>query len=62
MMSEYLTAEEACAVLRRPNKRALHAFLARRRKAGHPIPTYRLSGRLHFKQADLDRAFTREGK
>ncbi len=62
VLTQYLTAEEACAILRIPNKKALHAFLSRRRKAGKPITTYRRSGRLHFKQADLDRCFTKEGR
>jgi len=57
--SPYLTATEAAAYLRKsPN--AFYALLCRRRKAGFPITTYRLNGRLRFKVADLDAAMTCE--
>ena len=59
-MSAYLTASDAAKYLTFPNLHAFHAFLSRRRKAGKPLPTYRLNGRLRFKQIDLDAALTVE--
>lgn len=59
-MSPYLTADDAIAYLKLPTVAALHAMLYRRRKAGRPITTYRLNGRLRFKAADLEAALTRE--
>lgn len=59
-MSAYLTAQDAADHLRLPNVAALHALLYRRRKAGRPIKTYRLNGRLRFKAVDLDAALTVE--
>lgn len=56
----WLTASEAAAYLNYPGLHAFHAMLWRRRKAGRPIKTYRLNGRLRFKQIDLDAAMTVE--
>lgn len=59
-MSPYMTAAEAACFLRFSNLKAFHSFLWRRRKAGKPVTTYRLNGRLRFSQVDLDAAMTME--
>ena len=52
--SPYLTSGEAAEYLRFPNIKAFRTFLWRRRKYGHPVPTYRRGATLLFKQSELD--------
>lgn len=59
-MQPYMTAEEAARYLGLKSTASLHGLLHRRRKAGRPITTYRLNGRLKFRYADLDAAMTVE--
>ena len=56
----YLTAVEATAHLNLSSVAAFRTFLWRRRKAGRPVTTYRLNGRLRFLRVDLDAALTVE--
>ena len=59
-MSAYLTTAQAAAHLNLPSVAALHTLLWRRRKAGRPVTTHRLNGRLRFRVEDLDGALTVE--
>jgi hypothetical protein len=56
----YITAEQAADYLGLPSVAALHTLLYRRRVAGRPITTHRLSGRLRFRTHELDAALTTE--
>lgn len=59
-MPTYLTPQQAVAHLGLASVDSLYSMLHRRRKAGRPIRTYRLNGRLRFKPADLEAAMTVE--
>lgn len=60
MSAAYLDPAEAAAYLKLKSVASLHTFLWRRRKAGKPVKTYRLNGRLRFRAVDLDAAMTVE--
>lgn len=59
-MGDLLTAPEAMARLRFSSMAAFYSFLARRRRAGFPVTTYRRGRALLFRPADLDDALSVE--